>query len=480
MKSSLVGGGALALVAALVACGGPRIDRVKPQLQPPESPVDFGTLPVLNEKQIEVPVLNVGRATLTVTNVALGSADGLFRIVSAPSEVQSGNTEHIVVAFAPKEEKASANTLTFETNDDTYPTVTLDLKGVGSTRAVATIDPKTLNFGRVPECTSAVLQLTIQSSGTADLLIQNIAFSPDTPAAFAFVGSTKTPATVKMGSLITLTLRLTVAAQTTGPLNGAVLLTTTDPDQPTITVPISATINRAPVASIVGLTGNAAPGQTVTLDGSASNDPDADGPLVYSWTLRSKPLSSTTTILAPATPSTSMTLDIPGAYDVQLDVTDATGVKACAPARTTVVAAPAQKVLVELFWDNSGTDLDLHVLRNANATIGAAPDDCFYQDRAPDWGVLGNHDDDPLFVRDALIGYGPEVWGYVNPIDSTFRVAVVFNNELLSKTPTSTATVRVYFYGVLAFETSKALLKKGDVWQVADVTWPAREVKAVP
>lgn len=481
MRSRLL---VLAVLAA--ACGGPGVSRVRPQLSPPASPVDFGTLPVLNEKRVDVPVLNLGRATMTVSNVTLGSADGIFQIISAPTTVETGITENIVVAFVPTEEKAYETTLTFETDDTDNPSITLVLKGVGSTRAAMTFDPPMLDFGRVGECTSTVLNFTITSTGTADLVVNEIAFTDDTSPAYSFVGSTRTPATVPVtGSNglpgeIQLTVKVTVTAGSTGTLGGGIRLKTTDPDQQEVVIPLSTTVNQAPVPNI-GMLGVAAPGQTVQLDGSASMDPDGDTPIEYKWTLRSKPLSSMTTIAMPDQPMASMTLDptVPGAYEVQLDVTDAQGVKSCTPARATVVAAPAQKLLVELFWDNTGTDLDLHVMRTASAALFGIPDDCHYQNRTPDWGMPGAMDD-PELVRDALTGYGPEVFGYVNPIDTTYRVAVVFNNELLSMAPASKATVRVYLYGVLKAEVSKTLNKKGDVWRVVDVTWPSGEVKPVP
>src|SRR5207244_651779 len=133
-----------------------------------------------------------------------------------------------------------------------------------------------------------------------------------------------------------------------------------------------------------------------------------------------KPLSSDSTIAAPTAARTSMHLDsqVPGAYELQLDVTDALGVKNCAPARATVVAAPAQKLLIEMFWDNAQTDIDLHVLRTATTKVATLPDDCFYANPKPDWGMAGAGDD-PDFIRDALTGYGPELFGYVDPVDTT-------------------------------------------------------------
>jgi hypothetical protein len=295
------------------------------------------------------------------------------------------------------------------------------------------------------------------------------------------------PATVKtvdangLPGQIQITVRVSAAAGSSGALTGGVRVRSTDPERREVIIPLSATVNQAPVANIAPL-GNGAPGQRITLDGAASMDPDGDAPITYKWTIRSKPLASSTTIATPDAATTQMTLDamVPGAYEVQLDVTDATGAKSCQPARATVVASPAQKLLVEMFWDNPGTDIDLHVLRNSQALLNVLPDDCYYQNRSPDWGVLGSTMDDPELVRDALTGYGPEVFGYVNPIDTTYRVAAKFENELLSPMPASRVTVRVYLFGILKAEASRVLERRGQIWEVVDVTWPSGDVTVLP
>jgi hypothetical protein len=58
----------LLLVVALVAgCRNDNLGMVRPRLAPPGSPVDFGTMPVLNEKTVEVELTNLGRAKLSIT-----------------------------------------------------------------------------------------------------------------------------------------------------------------------------------------------------------------------------------------------------------------------------------------------------------------------------------------------------------------------------------------------------------------------------
>ncbi len=470
----------------LVGCDTNNLQQVRPRLSPPGSPVEFGLLPVLNQKRVEIPLTNVGRAKLTVSNVALTKDDGIFRIESKPEIVESGLTENIVVVFTPLAEQSYEDTLVFETDDEENLRLELSLTGTGSTRAIIEVQPPMLDFGRVAQCASTVQLVTILSKGTADLVIEEIAFTEGTSSAFSFVGSVR-PAMVKtidangLPGQIQITVRVSAAATSEGTLTGGIRIRSTDPERREVIIPLTATVNRAPVPNIAML-GNGAPGQRITLDGSASMAPDGDAPLTYKWTIRSKPLASSTTIAAPEAAITEMTLDamVPGAYEVQLDVTDSTGAKSCQPARATVVASPAQKLLVEMFWDNPGTDLDLHVLRNTMALLNTTPDDCYYQNRTPDWGVVGNTMDDPAFVRDALTGYGPEVFGYVNPVDGTYRVAVMFENELLSPMPPSRVTVRVYLFGILKAEASKTLQQKGNVWEVVDVTWPSGDVRVLP
>ncbi len=466
MHRSLATAALLALAA--LGCGNQGIRGVRPQAVAPPPSVDLGTVPVLLDASADIPLANVGRATLKVTNVTLADTAGVFELKTSMDEVPTGDTRAFTVVFTPLAEQAYAATLSFDTDDADNPHFDVALTGTGSTHAVMALEPANLDFGRVPECGAAVQQFTILSKGTADLQVQEIAFTDGTNPGFSFVGSTRTPATVKpvgangLPGQIQLTVKLALPQGSSGPITGGIRIRGTDPQAREVIIPLSATVNRAPVPSIAPL-GNGAPGLAVPLDGSASLDPDGDTPLTYKWTLRQKPLSSTTTIAAPDQATTSLRLDpaLPGSYEVQLDVADAQGVKSCAPARATIVATPAEKLLVELFWDNAGTDLDLHVFRDAaHASLGTPPGDCFYQNPTPDWGQPGPSDD-PRLMRDALTGYGPEVFGYVNPIDTTYRVAVFFNNDLLSTTPASKATVRVYEYGVLKSETSRTLMRQG-------------------
>jgi hypothetical protein len=344
------------------------------------------------------------------------------------------------------------------------------------------LEPESIDFGRVAEGTSAVKSFFIKSTGTAPLIVEGIAFGAGSSPAFEFLGSVTTPAVVPnqaangLPGQIQVTLRYTVPPGAPDESTASILVSGTDPDRRQATIPVIGLVNRAPIAVIKPL-GVGAPGLEVMLDGTDSFDPDGDGVANHQWTLRSKPLGAKTVIAGPQQPQTHMTLDaeLPGEYVVELNVTDGAGARNLTAAQATIISAPAQKLLVEMFWNNTQPDIDLHMLRTEDATFGVAPDDCFFQNAAPDWGVQGDTTDDPALVRDALVGFGPEVLGYVNPIDGKYRVVSHYQStHRTDNAPVATEiTVRIYLFGVVRFEQKKTLSNTGQVWAVADVEWPS-------
>jgi hypothetical protein len=76
-------------------------------------------------------------------------------------------------------------------------------------------------------------------------------------------------------------------------------------------------------------------GESVSLDGSASSDPDEDQ-LVYKWSMLSKPDGSSAELTDALTATTSFTADIEGTYTIQLIVNDG---KEDSDADTTVITA---------------------------------------------------------------------------------------------------------------------------------------------
>ena len=92
--------------------------------------------------------------------------------------------------------------------------------------------------------------------------------------------------------------------------------------------------NTAPVAN-AGAAQTVLVGATVTLNGSASSDANGDT-LTYSWTITSKPGSSTAALSSATVVNPTFTADVVGAYNLSLIVND--GKVSSAAATVTVTA----------------------------------------------------------------------------------------------------------------------------------------------
>lgn len=103
----------------------------------------------------------------------------------------------------------------------------------------------------------------------------------------------------------------------------AIELTVTDPDDVSDTDTIEVTAadtNSGPTAN-AGPDQTVTPGATVYLDGSGSTDPDGD-PLVYLWTITTKPGGSGATLSDSGSSHPTFVADLSGIYVVSLTVTD--------------------------------------------------------------------------------------------------------------------------------------------------------------
>lgn len=100
--------------------------------------------------------------------------------------------------------------------------------------------------------------------------------------------------------------------------------------------------NRAPTATIAALKALSV-GQQISLDGSASSDPDGD-PLTYAWTVVSAPAGSSATLQNPTNNFAALTIDKAGDYVFGLTVSDG---KTKSPAATVSANATLPEIQVD-------------------------------------------------------------------------------------------------------------------------------------
>lgn len=162
------------------------------------------------------------------------------------------------------------------------------------------------------------------------------------------------------------------------------------------------------------------PLEMVTLDGRASYDPSGLDPLVYAWTLISRPQGSTTSLSSTTAAQPSFFADLAGVYVFELTVQNTAGTWDTTPDVVQIEAIPLDGFYVELSWDNNN-DLDLHIL-NGGAALWS-DGDCNYCNLNPSWGP-GGGEDDPSLDADAIDGYGPETTTIDVPAAGSYGINV--------------------------------------------------------
>ena len=411
-----------------------------------------------------------------MTSITVSPAGGPFALQgAAPNSVGGGGgTQTLTFSFTPPAQESYQGTALIVSDDPTTPSLSIALTGQGSTQCQLTVSPNPLDAGQVGQGETSLSQLTLTSGGTAPCIISSIALGPGTDPAFTFASSTTTPATLAntgANTSVPLTLRFSPTAQTPATATGSVVIASTDPDHPSLSVPISGQRILAPVCAIAD-PGTVPVGSLQILDGSGSYDPGNNTPLTYAWQMLSKPGGSSAVLSDLTGPNPQLTVDQPGSYSFQLDVINSLGIQDVQPCFATLTARPADDLYVEMIWDNLPVDMDLHFLAPGGA-LNSAATDCNGNNQAPT-GFSATCSDDHL------TGPGPEWAADAVPASGTYTVDVIYFSTHGVASPATNVTVRIYIYGVVAGVFTQQLTKSNEEWQVATVDWPSGTLTALP
>jgi uncharacterized repeat protein (TIGR01451 family) len=152
-----------------------------------------------------------------------------------------------------------------------------------------------------------------------------------------------------------------------------------------------------------------------------------------------------------------------------ITVTVANGIGQIASKTVTIHATtPILGIRVELTWTDNDTDVDSHFIR-PGGSFGEIPDDCFYENKTPDWGLPGVTTDNATLDQDNTWGYGPENITLQSPYETgTFMYDVHYYSDH-GNGPT-TATVKIWINDNLVAQFHK-LLYDNQVWDCALIDW---------
>jgi Abnormal spindle-like microcephaly-assoc'd, ASPM-SPD-2-Hydin len=151
-----------------------------PALSASASSLSFGEVPLGSQRTKTITVTSTGTAPATISgaNVTGASYSATYAGVavqnlSAPITLQPGQQITFSVAFDPTATGTASGQLSLATDTGSPVNVSLTGSGVQDTSPALTVSAPNLDFGDVQVGSTAVLQLTLTSSGTAPVTISS-------------------------------------------------------------------------------------------------------------------------------------------------------------------------------------------------------------------------------------------------------------------------------------------------------------------
>jgi hypothetical protein len=214
--------------------------------------LNFGTVPRGTLASRNVVIQNTGTADLHITDVSLtGGSDPAYSI-SPPSPAAStlapSDSLTVEVTFAPPANATGPGPRTGSLS------ITTDAPSGGSASVPATgtvgipkvaLSPGSINFGVVCPGGSSDQELTVTNTGTAPLTIITIAIGSGSTDGLSILPIPGLPQTLPVGGHLAFTVRFTPVGPLGGPVAGTVVVTTDDPVNPEVTVPITGEVGQS-------------------------------------------------------------------------------------------------------------------------------------------------------------------------------------------------------------------------------------------
>ncbi|MEC7987160.1 MAG: hypothetical protein VX278_18470 [Myxococcota bacterium] len=219
------------------------------------------------------------------------------------------------------------------------------------------------------------------------------------------------------------------------------------------------------------------PFEVATWDGSGSYDLYGS-PLSYQWELISSPEASAMTAFdsfyANDAVMSDFMPDVAGEYLGRLTVTNQEGLSDTCDAL--LEAVPAENLWIEMYWEHSGDDMDLHLIApGANWSSSTTTDqDCYYANcvwSPLDWGQVGYAGDDPSLDLDDISNIGPENINISNPESTGLYTVVVHDYPGSVYSSPNNVTINIYLNGSMVWSATKSITVEDSYTPYAQIDW---------
>jgi len=199
----------------------------------------FGSVQAGLNAQQSVTITNTGTAALGLNNITISGADAdvFTQTNNCSAGLEPSASCAVNVTFAPSTDGARNATLTIESTDADTPSVDVALSGRGTLAPTPeiSVSPASVDLGRILSGTSQSAQVAIANNGNAALQINSIELQGANAADFT---QTNNCTTVAAGA--SCSVELNFAAGAPGVYNASLVISSSDDENASITVPVRA------------------------------------------------------------------------------------------------------------------------------------------------------------------------------------------------------------------------------------------------
>lgn len=219
--------------------------------------IAFGNVQAGLTKEETVTLSNTGNAALGINGVSIAGADAsAFMQSNSCNTIAAGESCNVNVTYIPDGEGTQTATLTINSTDADNSSVEVALNGRSVLAPIPEIavTPGSVNLGSVQVGQSTSAQVTISNNGNETLLISGINLAGADASEFLQTNNCTTVAPEQ-----TCAVEISFTAATAGARNAQLVISSDDPENPELSVPVSAEGFEAPsneLELLLGLKGS--------------------------------------------------------------------------------------------------------------------------------------------------------------------------------------------------------------------------------